>query len=232
MVEKLFEGDSQIEFDGFISDTTWSIIPNYVTAILTVSFLNTSLPIAFGFGQGETCSLYTFLLKTVEKKLNISFKGSIFESDQGRPLCSLCHDFQMKHLCCLKHLLTSMKNYGYFYEIQHILKCKSEYELDKQFKVFSQKFLEICSKDNEEFLKINISLQKIGLIFFDGQISIENCERYEEVSMLERCKFRMPSTTNTLEAIHGHLNKRTPRNNIFFSSILRIHNGLIESCRC
>lgn len=38
----------------------------------------------------------------------------------------------------------------------------------------------------------------------------------------------MPSTTNTLEATHGHLNKRTPRNNMFFSSILRIHNGLIE----
>lgn len=81
IVVKLFERNQSIDFDDFISDTTWFIIPNYVTAILMVSFLNTSLPLAFGFGQGETCSLYTLLLKTVEEKVNIDFKGSIFESD-------------------------------------------------------------------------------------------------------------------------------------------------------
>ncbi len=36
----------------------------------------------------------------------------------------------------------------------------------------------------------------------------------------------MPSTTNSLESYHGHLNKYTPRKNNFFSSICRIASNL------
>lgn len=39
-------------------DTTWPIMDNYVTAILTACFKNTSLPIAFSFGNSETTEFY------------------------------------------------------------------------------------------------------------------------------------------------------------------------------
>ena len=44
--------------------------------------------------------------------------------------------------------------------------------------------------------------------------------------MHRRTNYHMPSTTNTLESMHGHFNKRTPRKNTFFSGILRIHKEL------
>ena len=39
---------------------------------------------------------------------------------------------------------------------------------------------------------------------------------------MERIKYKMPTTTNSIESVHGHLNEATPRNNLFFSSIFRI----------
>ena len=53
--------------DGYLLDTTWWVLSHYVTCILTVCFYNTSIPIAFAFGNGETIGLYDKLLKTVSK---------------------------------------------------------------------------------------------------------------------------------------------------------------------
>ena len=44
--------------------------------------------------------------------------------------------------------------------------------------------------------------------------------------MLHRQDFGMPSTTNSLESFHGHLNKKVPRMNEFWSSIHRLANDL------
>lgn len=40
--------------------------------------------------------------------------------------------------------------------------------------------------------------------------------------MLSRKKYKMLTTTNSLESVHGHLNEATPRNNLFFPSIFRL----------
>ena len=77
----LFQNDFQ--YKGFILDTTWRILPYFVTSILTVCFKNSSLPIGYVFGHGETIKSYSFLLETIEEKLNISFKKEKLESDQG-----------------------------------------------------------------------------------------------------------------------------------------------------
>ena len=50
---------------GFILDTTWKILPLYVTSILNACFANTSVPIGFAFGTGETKKLYKFLIKII-----------------------------------------------------------------------------------------------------------------------------------------------------------------------
>ena len=75
--------NNNLEIDGFMLDTTWRATPNYVLLILNCCFLNSSLPIAFSFGGGETISLYDFLLSTVKKQLNINFDGKYIESDEG-----------------------------------------------------------------------------------------------------------------------------------------------------
>lgn len=91
---------------------------------------------------------------------------------------------------------------------------------------FAQKFTEICQANEEEYEKVNLALEKVGLLFIDNQIFIDDEKRWDEVSMVERCFYQMPSTTNTLEATHGHLNKRTPRRNTFYQSVFRIFREL------
>jgi hypothetical protein len=55
-------------------------------------------------------------------------------------------------------------------------------------------------------------------------------KRWAEVSQCVGVQWRMPSTTNSLESIHGHLNEATPRRNDFWASLKRladhIDNGI------
>ena len=66
------------------------------------------------------------------------------------------------------------------------------------------------------------------MLFINGHIEIANENRWNQVSMKNRLKMRMPSTTNSLESTHGHLNKKTPRRNNFWQSVYRIVSLMIQ----
>ena len=74
-----------------------------------------------------------------------------------------------------------------------------------------------------------MTLHRIGLQFEDGKISIFDMKQWKRISMIERAKIRMPSTTNSLEASHGHINGATPRRNEFLSSLSRLTHSLTKS---
>ena len=222
----LFQRNHHLIKDGYILDTTWRIMPNFVVSILNVCFYNTSLPIAFAFGHGETKILYSLLLDTVEEELNINFTNKILESDEGSALKAICSDYSIIKLSCLRHYLEKLKKYDYYYEIKEILKCTSEIDLNNSIQQFSQQFTTICLECPDEIIKISKILSQIGLIFNGDQITIENDDKWKKVSLLRRIPYHMPSTTNTLEAMHGHLNKRSPRRNTFFSALYRIISEL------
>jgi hypothetical protein len=63
------------------------------------------------------------------------------------------------------------------------------------------------------------TLKKAGLAFVDGAILIADERRFNAVSMWKRITTRMPSTTNSLEATHGHLNEAISRRNPFWGSM-------------
>ena len=223
----LFEQDFKI--DGFLLDTTWRVLANYVTCFLTACFYNASIPFAFGFGHGETKILYDFLLKTVSSKLNIKFNKTVFESDQGPALVSICQEYGINHLFCLRHLIHGLKN-SYKYEITVLVKCVSQFDFQNCCEVFSKSFKKRCDEDPNQFTIINRRLKKIGLTFIiqddNGKIEIKNESKWEQMSMSRRVKYHMPSTTNSLEATHGHLNSITPRRSNLYSAIYRIHNEI------
>lgn len=218
----LLNENPDLEFDGFVLDTTWRIIPHFVTSILNICFLNTSLPLAFAFGSGETKFLYDILLQTVQNQLNIDFQNSVIESDEGPALRSICDDYSIIQLKCTRHFLEKLKKYDYFYEVKHLIQCTSEIDYENAIIQFSEQFTQICLEKPEEITKINLILSKIGHIFTGDQITIQNDTKWDKISLLRRIKYSMPSTTNTLEAMHGHLNKRSPRRNTFFNSLFRI----------
>lgn len=96
--------------------------------------------------MGESKS-YTFLLKTVENKHNISFQNKTLENDQRNALHTSCQAFNMKHLAYLRHLFYPLKKYDNFKEISFLLKCFIEFELQTVYKIFS------CSLNPPEYTK-------------------------------------------------------------------------------
>lgn len=216
-----------ITLRGFIMDTTWKALSKHVTSIITASFMNSSFPLGFSFGRGETKLQYKLLLDTITEQTHFDFNGRVLESDQGPALLGICSDFNMKHLACLHHLLKGFKKLKYSYEIQQLVTRVSDYDKRNCFEFFSEKFSKIISENPKEKTQINNCLKKIGLKYED-EIYIHNKFRWEEVSMNCRKDYGMPSTTNTLEAIHGQINHQVPRNNCFYPSILRVHNEMNE----
>ena len=195
-------------------------MPMYVTSILMGSAKNTGFPLSIAFGDGENKSLYLLYILAFKNKLGINIEDYVIESDQGSAINAVCEDFKITHLCCLRHLLVSLKCNQFSYSVGVLLNCRSQKDYDEAKKTFTKEYKTI--NDSKKLKSLNKVLEKIGLHFDSKQIIEKDTKRWKNVSMLHRSDYEMPSTTNTLEASHGHLNRKTPRNNGFWSSLYRI----------
>lgn len=210
---------------GLLLDTTWKVMPMYVTSIIMASTMNIGIPIGLAFGSCEDKSLYERHFKAFSEQCGIELSKFVIESDQGSALKAVCDDNFAEHLACLRHLLVSLKYSQYSYVVGELLKCTSLLDHNNALTEFSNRFAKIS--DANELRELNNVLEKIGMNFADGSINLVNQKRWDQVSMLSRINFKMPSTTNSLESSHGHLNKKTPRHNGFWSSINRLCESFI-----
>lgn len=112
---------------GYVLDTTWNVLPLYVTSIMNVCFLNSSLPIGFSFnsGKAEAKQAYQLLLDCVQQQFLINFENQILLSDQGSALKGLYIDNKINLLTCLRHFLVGLKKIKYSYEVCQIIRCKT-----------------------------------------------------------------------------------------------------------
>ena len=157
-----------ILIQGFMLDTTWHIMPYYVTSILMASSFNIGVPLASSFGHGETRNIYTELLGTIHDQLNYSFEQKIIESDQGSALKSAINEYRMIHLACLRHLLVSLKFNESSEIIGELIKAESPKDYEHAKEVLTQRLLSIS---NEEQLALYRKiLGKVGLSFVDGKL--------------------------------------------------------------
>ena len=205
---------------GFILDTTWKIMPFYVTSILMGSAHNTGIPLAFAFGNSEDRNLYLELLNTFQQTVDYNIRGKVILSDQGSALKSAISELKMIHLACLRHLLVALKFNRVTYLFGELIKSASDVDYKTIKKQIEESFKEVNDNKTKELLKQ--TLNKTGLKHVNGEISFADEERWDSISIKERIKYRMPSTSNSLESTHGHLNKKTPRHNNFYTSLHRI----------
>ena len=70
--------------------------------------------------------------------------------------------------------------------------------------------------------------QNVGLSFIQNNIERTDPKRWQQVSLIQRKVYRMPSTTNSLESTHGHLNHERSRRKNFWKSMFKISNHLIQ----
>lgn len=121
---------------GFIVDTTWKVMPMYGTSILMGSAKNTGFPLSIAFGDGENKSLYLLYILAFKNKLGINIEDYVIESDQGSAINAICEDFKITHLCCLRHLLVSLKCNQFSYSVGVLLNCRSQKDYDEAKKNF------------------------------------------------------------------------------------------------
>lgn len=73
---------------------------------------------------------------------------------------------------------------------------------------------------------LNKSLLTAGLFYNieEKKIIVNDDILWEHVSQMHRVKYKMPSTTNALEASHGHINASITRRNDFYSALSKTCN--------
>lgn len=142
----------------------------------------------------------------------------MIESDQGTAIEGVCKERNIEQIYCLKHFLESL------YAVGILLKCVSKTDFESEIKHFHEQFKDI--KDKEKIRKLKKILNKVGLKFTKNEIKEKDSDLWRRCSMLHRSDYEMPSTTNSLESTHDHLNKKIPRNNEFWASIHRLAQGL------
>ncbi|KAK8892033.1 hypothetical protein M9Y10_029255 [Tritrichomonas musculus] len=212
--------------DGMLLDTTWKILPNYDTSILMGSSMNTGIPLSFAFGEGETKELYNLHFKHFKSLFNIDLERFNFESDQGVSLLSIFKEKSINYFVCLRHLLVNLKFNEFSYAIKNIIFCCTEFELQRSIEFYSNIFSKVTDPQ-----KVNLRdqiLKKVGLSFIQNKIEITDPKRWQQVSLIQRKEYRMPSTTNSLESTHGHLNHEISRRKNFWKSMFKISNHLIQ----
>ena len=223
--KSLFEDNPSL-IQGFLLDTTWTMLPFYVTSIIMGCCYNTGIPLAFSFGHSENIGQYSELLSCLVNKCNITLQGKYLESDQGTALKAVCSKFKMINLACLRHLCVSLHYSPETYYIVELIKALTEEQLIniklRMIEQYNTLFNGDEKHDNQIMNNINGSLKKVGLFFTKNDIAIIDELKWKSVSMMHRVPTRMPSTTNSLESTHGHINKITPRRNNFYGALYRI----------
>lgn len=202
----------------FLLDTTWKVLPYYVCSFLMASIKNVGIPLAFSFGNSENKKLYNRHFTVFKQKLGIDLEKFIFQSDQGSALKGVFKDRNIKYFLCTRHLLKSLSFNEFSYSINNIVKCCTIDELQKAFFFYSEMFREI--KDERKKQLLNRMLKKIGLTFDGKIILVSKSDKWDKFSHLQRLPFKVPSTTNSLESFHGHLNSHVARRNNFFTQFL------------
>jgi hypothetical protein len=86
-------------------DTTWSVLRQYVTAIMVAVSRNTAIPLAVAFGHVEDFELYDQFWVIFHEQFGIDLSSFIVLSDQGSVLRKFAHEHHFVHRLCLRHFL-------------------------------------------------------------------------------------------------------------------------------
>ena len=223
LAESIISQNQEIT-DGILMDTTWKVLPYYVTSILMLSICNVGIPVSFCFGKAETADLYEMFFKAFNEILHIDISKYVIESDKGTALAAICAKYKCRHIGCLRHFIARLGLLEYSKQISELVsaKCKSDFERLRL--MYSERFAKYI--DTPDLDPLQKMLGKAGLNYDvqKKQIVIANEETWKNISQIERIELCMPSTTNALEASHGHLNGKVPRHNDFWTAMKRMVN--------
>lgn len=160
----------------------------------------------------EVTELYDYIFQTLIEIANVDVSNFVFESDKGSCLISSCDSHRCTHLKCLQHLQVNLRGEKFGFEASELVSCRCTKDFITLTSKYNSIFSEITKK--KELKSLNKTLESVGMCFKDNELEIKDADLWSQVSMLNRSKNKMPSTTNSIESQHGHLNEATPRKKI------------------
>jgi hypothetical protein len=117
------------QIDALILDTTFRLLPNYVTSIMFGVFPHTGVPLAFSFKKNESNKTYHLFFDVFQTHFHITLNDYPILSDQGSSLVSICLRFNLKNYFCIWHLLHGFGYKQVTFEISLLVKASSQKEL-------------------------------------------------------------------------------------------------------
>jgi hypothetical protein len=224
------------EFEGLMMGTTWAVMLRYVTSIRVVVKRNTVIPVAFSFGQMESSQSYRELYRMFQEKCDINMSAS----RSLRPRIGTSKTSEIlrvngnRRFLYLRHFLKTITHPRFSVDVKNLARCRTGKE-DQRMITFSEPHLRNgigndavrLSEAHADFAKARLVITPELSIVIDPS----SRQRWEEVSQCVRVQWRMPSTTNSLESIHGHLNEATPRRNDFWASLKRLADHIDDGIK-
>ena len=226
--ESICSDDNKEIVHGLLLDTTWRTLPHFVTSIIMASICNVGIPLGFSFGPSESKESYKVFYDKFASVINVDLKKYIIESDRGSALKAIAKEINIEHLSCSAHLLRSLKNTEFSYQVGQLVTARCQTDLNILMDIYSTEFSTFINTNKMQYL--NKILMSCGLIFDTElkKIRINDEILWEHISLACRAKFKMPTTTNSLESFNGHLNSHITRRNDFYTAINRLVKLIIR----
>jgi hypothetical protein len=110
--------------------------------------------------------------------------------------------------------------------VGNLVKCRTAREFDLLKEAYEEEFVSVTDASRGQLL--DKTLRKAGLCYADHKITIVNRTNWDPVSIWKRVDLRMPTTTNSLEGTHSHLNEAITRQNPFWQSLALLVDAIGE----
>ena len=204
-----------------VYDSNFYSCSPYALCIPCAIIENSSVPLGFSFGPSENVDLYTDIYLKMSEICDLSKIPILI--DMGKPLVKFAKIHNQNYFFCHRHILENIGSNSFILPIIKLLiTLDSELIISEIYNSCSI-YLNTIIEDGENLNMKNEYLLKIGLEFKMKRIKISDKHKYSRFSLLYRKPMGIPTTSNHLESIHGHLNYITPRKKNFF----RLVNNLM-----
>jgi hypothetical protein len=188
-----------------VMDTTFRIFPLYTTAFLFAVYSNTGIPLAYSFARTESTKIYSIFFDAFKIFLGVDLSIYKLLSDQGSALKAVANEKGCRHFFCLRHALKSLGTDLFSFEVGELIKAKTLEDFTSLKTEFENRFQTLIPH-SENYKRLNQKLKKVGLVYSENQIIINDHNKFQSFSMAFRALENVPTTTNCLESYHGHQN--------------------------
>jgi len=209
-------------------DSTFNCCAPYCLCIPNAIQSNTSLPLGISIGYGETAEFYIDTYNEILKNTDCILSSVPILVDMGISLQSFAKTKNLKVYYCQRHIheyFGSNSTIGPI--IQIILNIDSAKLRDIVFQEI-EFYLKTIASQNKSYQDLIKALLRMGLNFFENRISISDSSKFQSFINDDRKTDGVPTTTNHIESIHGHLNEDTSRRKCLFTVLRKLTNYCIK----